>query len=747
MISNLKFEHINTNVCIENISVQDIAIIGMDFKIAGADSEKEFWQLLKEGRESIGELSKERQKDVVDYYTHCNISLENFEPAFGGFLKSIDEFDYKYFKITPKEASLMNPAQRMMLESVKNLIEDAGYTDLDMRASSTGVYIGMISDFGIDKYKEMIRNVEDKSLHQLAATGNLASIITGRISYTWDLKGPSVLIDTACSSSLVAIHMACAAIRNKECKQAIVGGINLDMLPLKEDIKIGFESHSNRTRPFSDNADGAVMGEGVVTLLLKPREEAEEDRDNIYGLIMGSAVNQDGYSMGITAPNSKAQEDVICKAWENAGIDPGSITYIEAHGTGTKLGDPIEIEGIKGAFIRYINKKQGCAIGSVKGNIGHLYGAAGIISVVKCLLAIKNRQIPPNINFYFPNSRINLENSPVYVNDRLVKWGEEHENLTCAVSSFGFSGTNCHMVIKNYNYPRTKKDMKKKMLFTLSAESPERMEELLTEYRSYLNENQNVRYQDICYTACVGRTHYPYRSIVTVASLDELMEALSSMQYSHITSCEDSRCQYKDAEIFLSLLDFGTWENSLEEISRAYLSGAEIPWKRLYQRYDVKRVSLPKYHFRNKRCWLNYQSNPGDIVLKILGQEAAPLSEIEVELSKIVVEVLGLTEIDLNQSILDYGGDSIMLTKVYEKIDARYKNIITLPQMFVYSSIKKLSEYIIEKAGNINGKEILKKNDTVIAAVEEELNLDQMFLQLENGETSVENVLEEFLKS
>lgn len=594
MIKNLNFNS-KKEVKIEKVKKNDIAIVGIDFSFPGASTEEGLWKILSEGRECITTLSKERQKQVREYLCACNADLSNYEAAIGGFLEEIDQFDYSYFKITPKEAELMNPAQCLLLHSVKQLIDKAGYTKEEFKGSSTGVYIGMIADVGIDKYRDCIIKSEGNSKAANAATGNLNSVVCGRVSYFWDLNGPSILVDTACSSSLVALHMACNAIRNGECKQAIVGGVNLDILPVIDGVKVGFESKSNRTRPFSDNADGTVPAEGIVTVLVKSLEDAVENKDNIYAVIKGSAVNQDGFSMGITAPNPRAQAELIEKAWSKVDIKPEKVSYIEAHGTGTILGDPIEIEGIKQAFEKFNVRNQSCAIGSIKGNIGHLYGAAGLASVVKCSLALKHKQIPASINFDVPNSRIDFLNSPLYVNDKLTDWKSKDDDLVCGVSSFGFSGTNCHLIMQNYKEKARNNSVD--MIFAVSADTEEEFYDLAASYKEYFK-NKDFKYEDVCFTSCIGRNHYKYRAAAVVSSNDELINVIDSL------SCAKCDLQNNN-KIDRKLYSEYSTEN-LETICKEYLKGSEVNWRYLYQKVDAHRTLIPAVKLKSENCFVKF---------------------------------------------------------------------------------------------------------------------------------------------
>lgn len=315
--------------------------------------------------------------------------IQYYEAAY---LDNIDQFDHEFFRLPPKEASLTDVNQRLFMETAWDAMEDAGYGNDKLSGTNTGVYVGFSNNIK-DMYMRYI--TETMQTSALSIVGNLASILSNRISYLLNLKGPSIVVDTACSSSLVAVAMACQAIRNKECDMAIAGGVKLHLMTREnQNEKIGMESPDYRTKTFDDSANGAGMGEGVTALLLKPLDAAMRDGDQIYAVIKGLAVNQDGSSGGLTVPNPSTQAELIVKAWEDGNIDPETISYFEPHGTGTELGDPIEIKGIQNAFKKYTSKKQFCAIGSVKTNIGHLYEAAGTAGLIKAILALKNKKLP-----------------------------------------------------------------------------------------------------------------------------------------------------------------------------------------------------------------------------------------------------------------------------------------------------------------------------------------------------------------
>ncbi len=363
-----------------------------------------------------------------------------------GVVDGVDEFDPLFFNISPIEAEVMDPQQRVFLEEAWKALEDAGYSDETMSAKKCGVFAG--STMG--EYQNIIAKAEVTNEMDIFA-GISPSILPARISYFMNLTGPSIALDTACSSSLVAIHEACQSILHDECEMALAGGVRLMLTPDLhiQTSKSGMMSPNGKCRPFDQSADGIVLGEAVGVLVLKDYDKAVADGDHIYGIVRASGINQDGKTNGITAPSALSQTMLERSVYEKGNINPEDITLIEAHGTGTKLGDPIEVKALKESFGKYTKKKHYCALGSVKSNIGHTTMAAGVSSVIKVLLAMKNKQIPPLVNYKQLNEHIDLENSPFYINTELKDWVvDEGKPRMAAVSAFGFSGTNCHLVIE-----------------------------------------------------------------------------------------------------------------------------------------------------------------------------------------------------------------------------------------------------------------------------------------------------------
>jgi amino acid adenylation domain-containing protein/thioester reductase-like protein len=633
---------------------KDIAIIGMAGKLPMADNLEHFWNNLKNGVDCVGVLPAGRKKDAEEFLAFKGMPAEKIQYCEAAYLSEIDKFDYDYFKLSPKEAGLLDPHQRLFLETAWEAIEDAGYGGQKLVGSRTGVFLGYCQLASI--YLNIIKEVEPSSTG-LALAGNVPAIIASRIGYIMDFKGPSINVDTTCSSSLVALHLACRSLRNGECDYAIAGGVKVLLLPLEEGAKIGIESSDNRTKAFDDSSDGTGTGEGVIALLLKPLDHAVKDRDNIYAVIKGSAVNQDGSSIGITAPNSVAQGEVIVRAWQDAEIDPETISYIEAHGTGTKLGDPIEIDGIERAFRKYTQKKQFCALSALKSNIGHLDGGAGLAGVVKAVLAIKNGIIPPVVHFKMPNRKINFENSPVYVNDLPKVWNTGEFPKRCGVSAFGLSGTNCHVVLEEVvaqNAADHEEASTGYELLTLSAKTEQALNRLIQRYIEFFQSETCPGLRDLCFTANTGRGHYEYRLALIIKDKQAVLESLRKLegQLPHFQnngtvfygrpqnrSMNNGETANRDrrlakAKIMEIKQGGGTDLNLWREICELYLKGAALDWEDLYGKDNRRRVRLPVYPFERTRCWLEIPERKQFNCEQLLLNDLTHLSDIPADLSR-----------------------------------------------------------------------------------------------------------------
>ncbi|PWK05382.1 SDR family NAD(P)-dependent oxidoreductase [Tumebacillus permanentifrigoris] len=614
---------------------EEIAIIGVSANLPHVRDLDEFWENLKHHVDFIGPFPETRRADIDRYLEYTGLEdIDDLSYLDSAYLKEIDKFDYKLFRLSPKEASLMDPYQRLFLQQAWSAIEDAGYGGKKIAKTATGVFVGYASN-AKDCYQKMILEVNPDDM-SMAGVGNVTAMMPSRISYLLDLKGPTMVLDTACSSAMVAVHSACQAIRNGDCEMAIAGSVRINLFPYeKEYLKFGLESDDGRTRTFDNLSNGAGMGEAILTILLKPLSKALKDRDHIHAVIKGSAINQDGASIGITAPNPDAQMDVILKAWQKAGINPETLSYIEAHGTGTSLGDPLELDGLERAFRRYTDKNQITALGSVKTNLGHTFESSGLAGLMKCLMVLKNRTIPPNLHFNRPNQKFSFQESPVYVSTRLRPY-EGEDPMRCGISSFGFSGTNVHMVMEEAPAIVRESDVQAQhQVFTLSARTETALRESVNNYVRFLDgKGQALHIADICYTANTGRAHFEHRLALVVQDVAELRARLAHVQANGLESSPAQRLFYSlhkvvpptkterteqeiterektefsrrsEEQVNRFLEAQGRDEQPFLDLCELYVRGADVAWEALYAAEPVRKVSLPIYPFEAHRCWLD----------------------------------------------------------------------------------------------------------------------------------------------
>ncbi len=466
----------------EDISDQDVAIIGLEGKYPKANNLKEFWKNLCSGRDCISEIPESRF-DYKKYYSDDKNSLGTIYCKWGGFLENIDKFSPMFFNISPREAEIMDPQERLFLLLTWHLLENAGYDCEKLSNHEIGVYVGsMWGQYQLLKHQDNGKNY---------ALSSIYSSIANRVSYTFNFCGPSMAIDTMCSSSLTSIHLACQAINSGECEMAIAGGVNLNLHPNKFLFlsQQKFASQTGKCHSFDENADGYVPGEGIGAVLLKPLKKAIEDRDNIYGIIKGSVITHGGKSGGYTVPNPKSETNTVVKALEKAKINARNISYIEAHGTGTALGDPIEITSLSKAFEKYTDDKQFCAIGSVKSNIGHCEAAAGIASITKVLLQFKHRMLVPSINVEHVNEKIEFEKTPFKLQRSLEEWNVGSNDILAGVSAFGAGGSNAHIVLKAFEREhKVSYNKRDSYVILISANSKNELAEYLRSYVDFIDE-------------------------------------------------------------------------------------------------------------------------------------------------------------------------------------------------------------------------------------------------------------------
>lgn len=507
---------------------EPIAIIGMGCRFPGeANDHKDFWKLLVDGRDAIVDIPSDRwDKDALfdpDSNRPGKLSVKQ-----GGFINDISLFDANFFGISPIEAKRIDPLQRLILETTYQAFEDAGLKMQDLAGTNTGVFIGNSAS----AYMEITHGYRERAnIGPTSNTGIAASIIANRISYVFDLQGPSFSLDTACSSTLVALHQACNSIWRNESSMAIVGGGNLILKPEWHIgfSKGGFLSPDCRCKAFDKTANGYVMAEGVGVVILKPLRQALADGDRIYAEILGSAINEGGKAPGITIPSQKAQIKMLEQAYKEAGIDPAEVQYIEAHGTGTPVGDPKEANAV-GIVIGY-NKKDGdCVyIGSVKTNVGHLESASGMPGLIKAVLSLVHKKIPKNLHFEEGNPEIAFDKNKVKVPTELVDWPNPEKTLYAGVNSFGFGGVNAHVVLKEGSAIRASKKRHQGFphIFVISAKTKPALKALAKKYIQYLTET-SADLADICYSLLTRRTILEQRLSIVAKSKEQVLQQLES---------------------------------------------------------------------------------------------------------------------------------------------------------------------------------------------------------------------------
>jgi acyl transferase domain-containing protein len=497
----------------ERVRSEPLAIVGMGCRFPGNVSDPDgFWGVLRRGTDAITQVPKDRW-DIDAFYDPDPDAPGRMCTRYGGFLSNVDRFDAHFFGISRREAIGMDPQQRLLLEVSWEAIENAGISPSGLRGTPAGVFMGIGTfDYAALRYAQK----DYAGIDPYFATGGVLSVAAGRLSYALGLTGPSMAVDTACSSSLVAVHLACQSLRSRECDLALAGGVNVMLLP---ELSINFSrahmlSPDGRCKTFDASADGYVRGEGCGVIVLKRLSDALAARDRILALIRGSAVNQDGPSGGLTVPSGPSQEAVIRSALVNAGVKAGEVGYIEAHGTGTSLGDPIEVGALAKVFTER-PEMDPLVIGSVKTQIGHLEAAAGIAGLMKVALSLQQEEIPSHLHFRTPNPHIAWERLPFKIPVQPENWPSGKKRLA-GVSAFGASGTNAHVILEaapGLEVP-PRKDERPCHLLALSARDEAALADLAQRYATHIEGHSEEPIGDICHTAHTGRSHFETRLVV-----------------------------------------------------------------------------------------------------------------------------------------------------------------------------------------------------------------------------------------
>jgi acyl transferase domain-containing protein len=514
----------------ERTRTEPIAIVGMGVRLPGGIATcDEFWTLLSDGRDAITEVPIERW-DAERFHDPDPDAPGKISTRFGGFLDRIDEFDARFFGITPREAASMDPQQRLLLEVAWEALEHAGQAPDGLAGEPVGVFVGLSST---DYLTTEVKFAGAADIDAYIATGGHPSVASGRLSYLLGLQGPSLTVDTACSSSLTAVHLAAQSLRLGECRMALAGGVSLLLLP---ELSINFSrahmmAPDGRCKTFDARADGYVRSEGCGVLVLKRLSDAVAANDRILAVIRGSALNQDGRSSGLTVPNGPAQEAVIREALRRAGTAPADVDYVEAHGTGTSLGDPVELRALGSVFSAGREAGKKLTVGSVKTNLGHLEAAAGVAGIDKVVLALQHGVIPAHLNFQTPTPHVDWTALPLQVPSSAMAWARAERARVAGVSSFGFSGTNAHVVIAEAPpvEARAASGLERPLhLLTISGKTPDALRDAaLGLSERALGAGDSLA--DICYTSNAGRAHFAERAAIVAASFEDVREGLAAV--------------------------------------------------------------------------------------------------------------------------------------------------------------------------------------------------------------------------
>ncbi|WP_280296217.1 thioester reductase domain-containing protein [Nocardia abscessus] len=572
----------------------DIAIIGMSGQFPGAANLEQFWGNLAAGRDTVTEVPVSRWP-IADHFRPGPATPGKTYSKWGGFLDGVAEFDPAFFDLVPAEADYMDPQQRLFLEHSWLALEDAAIDPKSLRRSRCGVFAGSP---GSD-YANLLRSRGTAGSHHMF-TGNSPAILPARAAYHLDLTGPCLGLDTACSSALVALHQACRSLASGESELALAGGVAVFVTPEYHLLasSMGMLSPRGRCASFADDADGFVIAEGVGVVVLKPLAAAQRDGDPIHGVIRGIGINHDGRTNGITAPSVRAQTELELAVYRDGGIDPSTIGYVETHGTGTRLGDPIEIEALTAAFRRYTGAVGTVPVGSVKSNIGHASHAAGMASLFKVLLAMRAGQLPPSLHVAAVNPLLGLDESPFFVNTELRPWtGTPHR---AAISSFGFSGTNAHLVVDGAPEPgMARREVPGgPQLVVLSARSATSLTRMARSLRRHLTAHPELVPADIARTLAFGRGGFEHRLAVVGDSVDAIAARLAAF-------VEGDR----PPGVFTGTIDTATTDRAgaiaLDDpvaAARQWVEGGHVEYTG-WSDPGARRIHLPGYEFDRERCW------------------------------------------------------------------------------------------------------------------------------------------------
>lgn len=709
----------------DNSSCDEIAIIGMSGRFSDCEDLDEFWNGLVEGKNFITEIPKDRWDYEKIFSNDIRESKNNkIYCKYGSFMKNVDKFDPLFFKIMPNEAERMDPQERVFLQTAWHTLEDAGYGNLKIvDRSKIGVFVGVTTNtYAMIGEKERIKG-------NYVYPNSRPWSIANRVSYLLDLKGTSIAVDTACASSLTSLHMACSSILNGECKMAIAGGVNMYLHSSRyvELCQLHMLSATGRCHTFDAKADGFVPGEGCGAVLLKPLRDAERDHDHIYAVIKSTAINHTGLTGGYAVPSAQSQTEVIHAALEKANISARTISAVEAHGTGTKLGDPLEILGLTAAFTKDTSDKNYCSISSVKSNIGHCEGAAGIASIIKAVLELKNKKLIPIYGLNEINHEINFDDTPFIPQRELKDWqkmevpsingGKETVPRRIEISCMGAGGVNVAAILEEYNNVISKSsENTSDCLLILSANTQKSLIKYAENVLNFIRNNKTSDISRILYTFQIGRKAMPFRLALTAYSENELESKLERFICNQ-SSDESNNIYYNKvsknvtADTSSSAQDISALirDKKLDLLGKYWCEGIDsIDWKLLY-RDNITKISVPVYPFDEERYWVKILEDPTEEEISVTNINTIVKTEKAVsdidqnkiynEIIEIISSLTGLSadKIDLNSNFSDYGFDSIVLNDFADTVNTRYNSNISPTIFFTYDQIKEFIDYLIKE--------------------------------------------------
>ncbi len=735
----------------------DIAIIGIDGRYPQSNDLTEFWNNLISGKNCITEIPDSRW-NWRDYYDVNPNEKNKTYSKWGGFLAHPDQFDPLFFNISPREASLMDPQERLFLETAWKTIENAGYPREQLAGKKVGVYVGVM-------YGEYALFGNESSSSSFVPTHAMFSSIANRVSYWFDFHGPSLALDTMCSSSLTAIHLACQSIRDGECSLALAGGVNLSLHQNKYLLLSHgkFLSSEGRCRSFGEGGDGYVPGEGVGAVLLKPLAQALQDGDYVYAVIKGSQINHGGKTNGYTVPNPNAQAQLIAETYHKANLSPSSVSYIEAHGTGTSLGDPIEVAGLNRVFSQ-ADRTNPCALGSVKSNIGHCESAAGIAAVTKVVLQLQHRTLVPSLMSETLNPNIQWESTPFRVQQTVGEWrtsdiivdGQQQSAPRIAgVSSFGAGGSNAHLILSEPpKQTFSPNPLQSSYLLTLSAKTVVALKQRVNDLLAWIGNNPSANIEQISYTLNCGRTHFNHRCALIVDSIDQAAHVLQQLDAQsspdkilmmgddhNQASCkcpspcgtnshnelaggvvarheaiQSSEHGTLDCHASLATTEPGGfctncevhWEPSslrddrtmLIDVANRYLEGKEIDWQTLHENNNRKKIPLPTYPFAKEHYWYtNTDHTEAESSERLLPEQHSSIDQVASFLVQQVTQILKLAQhnVSIEKNLGEYGMDSVHFIELSKSISNHYQIQLTPAIWNTYTDLSAISQYLVNQ--------------------------------------------------